>query len=199
MAYSPGVGYVCKDIEKNPELIDTLTLRGRSVAVVTQGNMFADDPIEPGKMMPIVDWVIAQIKFYGEVDAFPFILRKEASLVSALEDLSNTYASILLLDDFKIEPNDLPKDSAVLYQSDVISQVGGNKTACEVTSRVIALALKEKKKGLLDSKFIAEGASFQPSIFKTDETYFVKMNTDKSTAEKAYQLHERFNGIFIFI
>ena len=40
LAYSPGVGYVCKDIEKKPELIDTLTLRGRSVAVVTQGNMF---------------------------------------------------------------------------------------------------------------------------------------------------------------
>ena len=45
LAYSPGVGYVCKDIEKDPELIDTLTMRGRSVAVVTQGNMFPDDPI----------------------------------------------------------------------------------------------------------------------------------------------------------
>lgn len=37
MAYSPGVGAVCMTIKDNPELIDEFTLRGRSVAIITQG------------------------------------------------------------------------------------------------------------------------------------------------------------------
>ena len=40
MAYTPGVGHVCMEIKKNPELVDELTLRGRSVAIVTQDNCF---------------------------------------------------------------------------------------------------------------------------------------------------------------
>ena len=38
MAYSPGVGAVCKEIEKTPSLADQMTLRGRSVAIVTTGS-----------------------------------------------------------------------------------------------------------------------------------------------------------------
>lgn len=130
LAYSPGVGYTCKDIQAKPELIDTLTLRGRSVAVVTQGNMFAEDPIEAGRMMPIVDWVIAQIKFFSEIDAFPFILRKEANIKNCLEDISNSYACILLLDDIKIDAKDMPKDSAVIYHSDIVKKFGGSRIDC---------------------------------------------------------------------
>ena len=81
-------------------------------------------------MMPIVDWVIAQIKFYSDVDGFPFILRKEANLVTSLQDISNSYGSILLLDDFQIDQSDLPQDSAILYLSDVTKKFGGSKSDC---------------------------------------------------------------------
>lgn len=40
MAYTPGVGTVCLEIQKNLSLVDELTMRGRSVAIVTQGNCF---------------------------------------------------------------------------------------------------------------------------------------------------------------
>ena len=38
MAYSPGVGAVCEAIQKDPSIADTMTLRGRAVAIVTDGS-----------------------------------------------------------------------------------------------------------------------------------------------------------------
>ena len=39
MAYSPGVGAICEEIKEKVELADTMTLRGRAVAIVTDGSM----------------------------------------------------------------------------------------------------------------------------------------------------------------
>jgi hypothetical protein len=49
-------------------------------------------------MTPIVDWCIAQIKFYADVDSFPFIIRHGANMTNVLKDLANSYAAILILD-----------------------------------------------------------------------------------------------------
>jgi malic enzyme len=38
MAYSPGVGAVCEAIENDRAACDTMTLRARSVAIVTDGS-----------------------------------------------------------------------------------------------------------------------------------------------------------------
>lgn len=98
MAYTPGVGAVCKEIEKKPELVNELTLRGRSVAIITQGKCFPNEKVEPGQMTIVVDWCIAQIKFYAGVDSFPFIIRQGANITNVIKDLANTYAAILILD-----------------------------------------------------------------------------------------------------
>jgi len=39
LAYTPGVGAVCLDIQKQPELADTLTFRRRAVAIVSDGSV----------------------------------------------------------------------------------------------------------------------------------------------------------------
>jgi malate dehydrogenase (oxaloacetate-decarboxylating) len=98
MAYTPGVGTVCMEIKKKPELVDELTLRGRSVAIVTQGNCFKGEKIEPGQMTPVVDWCIAQIRYYACVDSFPFLIRTGANINNVLKDISNSYSVILILD-----------------------------------------------------------------------------------------------------
>ena len=50
-----------------------MTLRGRSVAIVSDGSMLES---EGEKFMPVMDWMIAQIKYYSGVDAFPFVIMK---------------------------------------------------------------------------------------------------------------------------
>lgn len=167
------------------------------MAVVTQGNTIKDDPIEPGRMMPIVDWVIAQLKFYGQVDAFPFILRKEANVVEALNDISNSYALILLLDPIKLEADQLPKGTTVLYLHDVLRVTKSEKHFdCKQVSYVVANALQKKKRGLLSDKDIEEGVEVTPRALKKNENYFIKMKSEKPLAERAIAMHEEFNGTF---
>ena len=84
MAYSPGVGAVCEHIQKDPSSADALTLRGRSVAIVTDGS-FLD--VEGVQCQPAMDWLIAQIKYYSGLDAFPFIIKKGANMEEILLDL----------------------------------------------------------------------------------------------------------------
>ena len=77
MAYSPGVGAVCEAITKDPSIADSHTLRGRSVAIVTDGSFFG---VEGTQIQPVMDWLIAQVKYYSGLDAFPFIIKKEANV-----------------------------------------------------------------------------------------------------------------------
>ncbi len=98
--YSPGVGDVCVEITKNLKLADTLTLKGRSIAIVTTGAIFE----APGKQfMPVMDWLICQIKYFAGVDAFPFVIDEKANLEEVLNDLSTCYSGALYFDNKKIE------------------------------------------------------------------------------------------------
>ncbi len=77
LAYTPGVAEVCKEIKEHPEKCDVLTFRARAVAVVSDGSMLDS---KGRSFMPVMDWFIAQLKFYAGVDAFPFVIRKETNL-----------------------------------------------------------------------------------------------------------------------
>ena len=75
MAYSPGVGAVCEAVEEDPKVADTMTLRARAVAIVTDGSFLDASPVGVG---PALDWIISQVKYYSGLDAFPFIIEKDA-------------------------------------------------------------------------------------------------------------------------
>jgi malic enzyme len=83
------------EIKDHPEKSDILTFRARAVAIVSDGSMLDSSG---RKFMPVMDWFIAQIKFYAGVDAFPFVIRKETDLQDFFLDLSTSYGNILYLD-----------------------------------------------------------------------------------------------------
>ena len=64
-----------------------------------------------------MDWLVAQIKYYSGLDAFPFIIQKDTDLEDALKDFSTTYGTVLELDgkDLSYIPNDL----LVVQQKDI--------------------------------------------------------------------------------
>ena len=49
-------------------------------------------------MTPVVDWCIAQIRYYAGVDSFPFLIRTGANMTNVLKDIANSYSVILILD-----------------------------------------------------------------------------------------------------
>jgi len=54
-------------------MVDKLTFRARAVAIVSDGSML---DTKGRNFMPVMDWIISQIKFYAGVDAFAFVIRK---------------------------------------------------------------------------------------------------------------------------
>lgn len=96
MAYSPGVGAVCEAIKVNKAEADTMTLRPRSVVILTDGSMLG---VDGEAFLPVMDWLIGQIKYYSGYDAFPFVVSKETNLEEALKDLAIGAGTVLYLDD----------------------------------------------------------------------------------------------------
>jgi hypothetical protein len=86
-------------------------LRGRAVAIVTDGSMLDS---EGKSFMPAMDWFVAQLKFYAGVDAFPFVIRKRANLGEFLKDVATNYGTVLYLDNKEIK--DLPSNLLLIRQ-----------------------------------------------------------------------------------
>jgi len=95
LAYTPGVGTICMDIFQNPQLIDKYTFRGRSAAIITDGSLLKTPP---KRFMPVMDWFVFQIKAYSGIDAYPFVVMKEANISEIVKNLANSYSIVIYLD-----------------------------------------------------------------------------------------------------
>ncbi len=75
VAYTPGVAEPCKVIAENPEAAYDYTLKGNTVAVVTDGSaVLGLGNIGPEAAMPVMEGKAALFKAFGGVDAFPICL-----------------------------------------------------------------------------------------------------------------------------
>jgi malate dehydrogenase (oxaloacetate-decarboxylating) len=73
--YTPGVARVCLAIEKDPAAAYSLTTKGNSVAVVTDGTaVLGLGDIGPAAAMPVMEGKSMLFKTFGGVDAWPICL-----------------------------------------------------------------------------------------------------------------------------
>jgi malic enzyme len=188
------VGTVCTDIEKNPSLLDKLTFRLRSVAVVTDGSLL---DCEPKAFMPVMDWFVFQIKNLSGIDAYPFVLMKGADLSLTFTNLSNSYGAIIYLDgtvkDYKV-----PEDTVVINHRTIVSLAKSSLTDASFTSRALSYLLTNKKTGE-PSIVDYETAINAPQIIiqKTFEKFTI--DDTKSNDDNARVFHEHFQGSFLII
>ncbi|HBU28113.1 TPA: NAD-dependent malic enzyme [Candidatus Uhrbacteria bacterium] len=74
-AYTPGVAEPCREIAKNPESVWDLTIKGRTVAVITDGSaVLGLGNIGPSAALPVMEGKAALFKQLANVDAFPLCL-----------------------------------------------------------------------------------------------------------------------------
>jgi malate dehydrogenase (oxaloacetate-decarboxylating) len=101
MAYTPGVGRVSMALAKNPEDVRRLTIKGNSVAVVTDGSaVLGLGNIGPGAALPVMEGKAALFKRFGDIDAWPICLDTQDTdeIVRTVELIAPGFGGINLED-----------------------------------------------------------------------------------------------------
>ncbi len=101
LAYTPGVAAVCEAVHANPELAYDLTIKGRSVAVVTDGtSALGLGNIGPLAALPVMEGKAALFKEFGNIDAYPICLDTQDpdEIVAIVKAIAPGFAGINLED-----------------------------------------------------------------------------------------------------
>ncbi len=101
MAYTPGVGRVSRALYDHPEDVSRLTVKGNSVAVVTDGSaVLGLGNIGPGAALPVMEGKAALFKRFADIDAWPICLASQDTdeIVRAVEMIAPGFGGINLED-----------------------------------------------------------------------------------------------------
>jgi malate dehydrogenase (oxaloacetate-decarboxylating) len=101
MAYTPGVGRVSLAIAANPEDVTRLTIKGNSVAVVTDGSaVLGLGNLGPGAALPVMEGKAALFKRFADIDAWPICLDTQDvdEIVATVRHISPGFGGINLED-----------------------------------------------------------------------------------------------------
>ena len=101
MAYTPGVGRVSMALANNPDDVSRLTIKGNSVAVVTDGSaVLGLGNIGPGAALPVMEGKAALFKRFANIDAWPICLASQDTdeIVRAVEMIAPGFGGINLED-----------------------------------------------------------------------------------------------------
>ena len=101
LAYSPGVAEPCKEINKDPAMLDVYTNHSNFVCVVSNGTaVLGLGDIGAGAAMPVMEGKSLLFKTFGDVDAFPLCVNTKdtAKIVEMVELLAPTFGGVNLED-----------------------------------------------------------------------------------------------------
>lgn len=101
LAYTPGVAGVCLAIADDMSLARELTIKGRTVAVVSDGSaVLGLGNIGPEAAMPVMEGKAALFKEFGGVDAFPICLATQDTeeIIAIVKALAPTFGGVNLED-----------------------------------------------------------------------------------------------------
>lgn len=101
MAYTPGVARVCMAIHHQPEKAYNLTIKGNTVAVVSDGTaVLGLGDIGPEAAMPVMEGKAQLFKEFAGVNAFPICLATKDvdEIVETVKRLAPTFGGINLED-----------------------------------------------------------------------------------------------------
>ncbi|SOC37541.1 NAD(P)-dependent malic enzyme [Ureibacillus acetophenoni] len=159
LAYSPGVAAPCIEIEKDRSKVYDYTIKGNTVAIVTDGTaVLGLGDIGPEAALPVMEGKALLLKRFSNVDAYPICLdtKDVDEIVKIVKAISPTFGAINLEDIsaprcFEIEERLRKECNIPVFHDD---QHG---TAI-VVSAGLENALKIVKKKKEDIKIVINGA-----------------------------------------
>jgi malate dehydrogenase (oxaloacetate-decarboxylating) len=101
VVYTPGVARVCLAIDKDPDLAYNLTIKGNTVAVVSDGTAILGlGDLGPKAAMPVMEGKAMLFKAFGGVDAWPICVdtKDQDEIVELVKQIAPTFGGINLED-----------------------------------------------------------------------------------------------------
>jgi malate dehydrogenase (oxaloacetate-decarboxylating) len=101
MAYTPGVGRVCKAIAHNPEEVYNFTIKGNTVAIVTDGSaVLGLGNLGAEASLPVMEGKAMLFKEFAGIDAFPICLATQDTdeIVRTVKNLAPVFGGVNLED-----------------------------------------------------------------------------------------------------
>lgn len=101
LAYTPGVGAVSEYIAKNPESVYDLTLKGRTIAVISDGSaVLGLGNLGPKAALPVMEGKCLIFKEFAGLDAFPIVINTQDSkeIIKIIRGIAPAFAAINLED-----------------------------------------------------------------------------------------------------
>jgi len=101
MAYTPGVGRICKAIHEDPENVYSLTIKSNSVAIVTDGSaVLGLGNLGPEAALPVMEGKSMLFKEFGDIDAFPVCLATQdvEEIIKTVKNIAPVFGGINLED-----------------------------------------------------------------------------------------------------
>jgi len=150
--YTPGVAAPCLAIAKDPSLARKLTIKGRTVAVVTDGTaVLGLGDIGPLAAMPVMEGKAMLFKGFADIDAFPIALdtKDVDEIVATVKRIAPGFGGINLEDIsaprcFEIERRLTEELDIPVFHDDqhgtAIVVLAGLINACKVAARDIVSA-----------------------------------------------------------
>ncbi|MCC0176223.1 NAD-dependent malic enzyme [Waterburya agarophytonicola K14] len=101
MAYTPGVGRICRAIAENPEEVYNLTIKSNTVAVVTDGSaVLGLGNLGPEASLPVMEGKALLFKEFAGIDAFPIALDTQDTeeIIKAVKQIAPVFGGVNLED-----------------------------------------------------------------------------------------------------
>jgi malate dehydrogenase (oxaloacetate-decarboxylating) len=101
MAYTPGVGRICRAIAQDPEAVYNLTIKGNTVAVVTDGSaVLGLGNLGAAASLPVMEGKALLFKEFADIDAFPIALATQDTeeIIKVVKQIAPVFGGINLED-----------------------------------------------------------------------------------------------------
>lgn len=176
LAYSPGVAEPCKEIYDKPEMVYEYTMKGNTVAVVSDGTaVLGLGNIGPEAALPVMEGKAVLFKSFAGVDAFPICLNSTDidKIVETVKLLEPNFGGVNLED--IAAPNCFAIEERLKKETNIPVFHDDQHGTAIVTVAGLLNALKLAGKSLSEAKIVANGAGAAGiAIIKLLFTYGVR-------------------------
>ncbi len=101
LVYTPGVAQACRDIAENEDRAYDLTIKGNTVAIVSDGSaVLGLGNIGPKGAIPVMEGKAMLFKEYGDINAFPICVETQNAfeIINLVKNIAPVFAGINLED-----------------------------------------------------------------------------------------------------